>query len=365
MKVGILTYHRAENYGALLQSYALKTYLEGLSHEVSFVDYWPEYHEDYFRILPRIKFKECGLVKKAYLLYLALVWGFARQRRKYVFKQFMFKKLGLPFRPKYTKPSDVCAEFDVVFYGSDQIWRKQKLPGFPGRDPWYLGSDNIIAKKVAYAASIGASAIESSEEIEFIQRLSAFQALSVREESLQTSLRELGRSSVLVVDPVFLLMPERWRELAKESTCRKGKYILLYNLLDSQESKLFAEKLARERHLPVREITKVYGFRKFGSRYIHNASVQEFLALIDNAEVVVSNSFHGVAISILFKKQFYAVGMGKRADRVKSLLKQLNLEERYISANIQNNLPAIDYSGIESLLTRYRTVSESFINGVF
>lgn len=364
MKVGILTYHRAENYGALLQSYALKTYLEGLGHEVSFVDYWPEYHEDYFRIFPRIKFRGCNLAKKAYILYMTLVWGFARHKRKHVFEQFMFEKLGLPARPKYTKPSDVCAEFDVVFYGSDQIWRKQKLPGFPGRDSWYLGSDNIIAKKIAYAASLGASAFESSEETEIVQRLSAFQALSVREESLQESLGRLGVSSTLVVDPVFLLPSEQWRELAKESTCKTGKYILLYNLLDSQESKVFAEKLAQERHLPVREITKVFGFRKLGSRYIHSASVQEFLNLIDNAEFVVSNSFHGVAISILFKKQFYAVGMGKRADRVKSLLKQLDLVERYLSADNQDEMPSIDYSGIEGLLTQYKAVSESFIRGV-
>ena len=56
MKVGILTYHRAENYGALLQAYALMAYLRGLGHDVSFVDYWPEYHEDYFRIFPMKRF---------------------------------------------------------------------------------------------------------------------------------------------------------------------------------------------------------------------------------------------------------------------------------------------------------------------
>ena len=363
MRIGILTYHRAENYGALLQSYALKTYLEQRGYDVSFVDYWPEYHNDYFRIFPRIKFRKSSPLMKAYCLYMLVVWGWARLKRKRTFTHFISEKLGIPSVPKYNKVSDVCSEFDLVFYGRDQIWRKQGLPGFPGRDLWYFGSSNVVARKVAYAASVGASCFEESEQSEIKRNLSAFHALSVREESLQESLEVLGISSTLVADPVFLLQAERWRELSKESNCKKGRSILVYNLLDSPESEKFAKKLAKKRHLPIREITKVYGFNKLGRRYIHGASVQEFLSLIANAEIVVSNSFHGVAFSILFQKQFYAVGMGTRADRVRSLLGQLGIENRYISGD-QLEAKEIDYSVIADSLNRYRAVSESFIEGV-
>ena len=360
MKVGILTYHRAENYGALLQAFALKTYLSQMGHDVSFVDYWPEYHKDYFRIFPRMKFKKGGFIIKIYCLYMAIVWGLARYKRKKIFSHFISEKLSLPVASKYSKASDVCSSYDVVYFGSDQIWRKQGLPGFPGRDSWYFGK-NIVAKKVAYAASIGASVFEETEASEIKQALASFQAVSVREKSLQNSLEALGIPSTLVVDPVFLLAPKRWRELAKEVTPLRGNYILLYNLLDSQESQDFAKTIANEKGLPIKEITKVYGFNRLGRRYLHHASVQEFLSLIDNADVVVSNSFHGVAFSILFEKQFYAVGMGNKADRVLSLLKQLKLDHRYVSGSIFDSTD-IDYSGISELLKQYKSVSESFID---
>ena len=364
MKIGILTYHRAENYGALLQSYALLFYLRNKGFDASFVDYWPEYHRDYFRIFPRLKFREGGLAIKVFCVYMAVVWGYARWRRKRILGGFITEKFGLNSKVKYSNPTDICSEYDLVLYGSDQIWRKQGLPDFPGRDPWYLGSDNIIARKVAYAASVGASSFERQEEYMIKRALSSFEVMSVREESLQLSLERMGMKSTLVVDPVFLLSSKQWRELSLESKQHQNyKYILFYNLLDSSESKCFTENLSRRTKLPIKEITKVYGFNRIGERYVHAASVQDFLSLIDNAEVIVSNSFHGVAFSIIYQKQFFAVGMGNRADRVLSLLKTLGLEKRYITSGkiIEEK---IDYTKITDVLSQYKAESESFIESV-
>ena len=82
MKIGVLTYHRAENYGALLQAYATKTYLQGLGHEVSFVDYWPKYHSDYFRVFPFEKFKKGNIRVKFGLLWRETLWSIFRAIRK-------------------------------------------------------------------------------------------------------------------------------------------------------------------------------------------------------------------------------------------------------------------------------------------
>ena len=331
MKVGILTYHRAENYGALLQAFALKAYLQGKVQSVGFVDYWPEYHKDYFRIFPVKRFMSGGVLSKFRCFYLAIVWGFSRLRKKKKLNAFMCSQLGLNGEAKYNDEKEVISEFDLVFFGSDQIWRKQKLPGFSGMDLRYLGA-GIQARKVAYAASMGKNKLTETERGTMKVLLEEFESVSVRESSLQAELRSMGISSTLVTDPVFLIEKERWKELAcLGNSCRikKGGYILYYNLLGATESTCFAEKLKQKTHLPIVEITKEYSLMHLGKRYVRSASVPEFLAMIENADFVVSNSFHGVALSIVFEKQFYAVGMGERADRVVSLLRQLGLEGRY------------------------------------
>ena len=366
MKVGILTYHRAENYGALLQSYALMTYLKGLGHDVSFVDYWPEYHEDYFRVFPIKKFKEGKLPIKLYCLYMALVWGFARNKRKRVFQRFIRDYFGLGQTIKYRTDRDVCSEFDLVFYGSDQIWREQGLPGHKGRDYWYWGSDNILARKYAFAASMGASSWDSEEKPVLTDFLRRFSAISVRENSLKMLLEDNGIEAVLVSDPVFLLNKTQWQALESSSELRyssySGKqYILFYNLLNSSESSRFAEELSRKTHCPIVEITKAYGFDKLGKRYVHDASVQDFLSLIEHATYVVSNSFHGVALSIIFEKQFFAVGMGNRSDRVRSLLHTLHLDSRYLDEPVLDMINKINYEEVKGLMGELSESSKSFI----
>lgn len=364
MKVGILTYHRAENYGALLQSYALSSYLRSQGFEVGFVDYWPDYHKDYFRIFPRKKFATGGLAAKVLSLYWATVWGLPRYRRKRVLQDFMKRFLGVSGPAKYTGDKDVCREFDAVIYGSDQIWRQQNLPTHKGLDLWYFGSSNIEARKIAYAGSTGPIYLSEEEKGLFKEYLSNFEGLSVRESSLKSLLDSMGLTSTLVVDPVFLLGKQPWLELAtmssKRAAYKKKKYILFYNLLNTKEAKFFADRLSREKNLPVIEITKRFGFRFVGKRYSHCASVPDFLSLIENAEFVVSNSFHGVALSIILGKQFYAVGMGKRSDRVESLLNALEISDRYLS-NGERPAGEIDYKAVEDRLARYAERSKAYL----
>jgi len=364
MKIGILTYHRAENYGALLQSYALLSFLRSLGHDVSFVDYWPEYHKDYFRILPHRRFRQVGVKHKALILYQAIVWGLPRLKRKRVLKHFMYTHLGVAHSAEYSSENEICSEFDVVVYGSDQIWRQQKLPGHSGVDYWYYGSENVRARKIAYAASMGASELAEEEKQKVRQLLNGFEALSVRESSLHDFLDLMGYSSSIVVDPVFLLTAEQWRKLYRSellSNTRKQKYILFYNLLNSPVSSSFAEKLSKLHNLPIVEITKKYGIKQLGGRYVQSASVPEFLSLVDNAEYVVSNSFHGVAMSIIFEKQFFAVGMGNKADRVQSLLQAFHIEERFINEIATVSEDMIDYTVLQNKREKYIQESKIFL----
>lgn len=346
MKVGILTYHRAENYGALLQAYALKTYLQSLGHDVGFVDYWPDYHEDYFKIFTKKRFLEASLRGKLVQIYYLFFWGLIRKRRKVNLQEFMYKQLGLSSKPKYRTKEDVCDEFDVVFYGSDQIWRKQGMKSFPGFDSWYWGADNVKAKKVAYAASMGNVNVDDNDRTFIKACLNKFDAISVREDSLKKLLDSLAVSSELVIDPVFLLDAKEWTKLISDVKPLKDRYVLVYNLLGNDETVRFAEKLANDKNLKIVEITKKYLPFAVGGRYNYTASVEEFLSLIYHADYVVSNSFHGVAFSIIFQKQFFAIGMGNKADRVLSLLNLLGLKERYVNTRIP--IEKVDYCNIQS-----------------
>lgn len=329
MKIGILTYHRAENYGALLQAYAMKTYLRGLGHDVSFVDYWPKYHSDYFSIFPIDFFKSRNIKGKLALIIRFVLWGIPKYIRKCRLQEFMYEHLELQQHPLYTGDSFRTEEYDVVVYGSDQIWRKQNLGGV-GFDDWYFGTDHVQSKKkIAYAGSMGTVDLDGEDESYLLQQMKNFDALSVREKDLHDYLSSKGIESQMVCDPVFLLSKEDWEKLAAPIR-RSKKFILFYNLLNKQESVSFANSLSQKTGLPIIEVNKKLTPSRFMSkRYVSCASVERFLGLIRDAEYVVSNSFHGVAFSIIFEKNFYAVGMGTRSNRVVSLLENAGIPDRY------------------------------------
>ena len=343
MKVGILTFHRAENYGALLQAYALFTYLRNMGHDVEFIDYWPQYHSDFYNLFSANVLKKLNYKGKIYYILMNLLWLLPRLVRKRKLQFFMHKHLGLSNSPMYTNNSCISNKYDIAIYGSDQIWRKQHLGGIDF-DSWYFGSENVSAdKKIVYAGSMGIIETKEADD-EFLKNMMMhFQHISVREDDLQQYLSSLNIKSVLVNDPVFLLSKEQWRSI-EEKPKQNGKYILFYNLLLTSESKKFAEILSKETNLPIREINLKRSFHNLGSRYVRTASIEQFLGLIDYAEFVVSNSFHGVAFSLIYEKQFFAVGMARRANRVVSLLNSIGIPERYSdSGRGLLALPSIDY----------------------
>lgn len=361
MKIGIMTYHRAENYGALLQAYATMTYLRGLGHDVSFVDYWPKYHSDYFQLFPWHQFKKRSYLGRITFGVQLLLWAIPRFIRKKRLRSFIYDNFGVTTKPLYTNDYCKTEKFDIVVYGSDQIWRKQHLGGVDF-DAWYFGSENVQAeKKIVYAGSMGVVDTTAQDNAYVQKMMKNFSEISVRESDLQSYLARLGISTSLVVDPVFLLSKEQWLHVANKHTGNKGKYILFYNLLNTRESMLFAKRLSKEQHLPILEINKRMTFKHIGEKCIMTASVEEFLQLINDAEYVVSNSFHGVAMSLILEKQFYAVGMHKKSNRVKSLLQSTGIPERYIeSGSYYTPGQTIDYTEVSKVLHQLSNDSKLF-----
>lgn len=363
MKIGILTYHRAENYGGSLQAYALKHHLESKGHTVRFIDYWPDYHAKHYYYLNPYDLNKRN--KKGQIVYilntlLSLPWLI---KRRYNFRKFIKEYLGISGSPVFRFNHESCKEeYDAVIYGSDQIWRRQNFPAFEGYDDWYFGSDHINCQvKIAYAASIGSLIRTKDSEVFFQKHLKNFSILSVREKEVKLWLEEQGYHPLLVVDPVLLLKKDDWLRLCKTSNLSTGKYILFYNLLGTPESLSFAKRIAEKHNCEIRELTKNRDLHIDNKRYIKSASVGVFLSLIANAEVIIANSFHGVAFSILFEKEFYAVGMRHLSARVENLLSILNIPERYINTAGYFSV-YIDYKRINERLEMLRNSSVQYLD---
>ena len=366
MKIGILTYHRAHNYGALLQCYALKEYLKKYNHVVEIIDYWPEYHNESYKLLSLKLFSDYSILGKCKFI-LIFIFGFSRilkRRKGYI--NFIYNVLELPKKIRYSNGKDICDHYDVVIYGSDQIWRKQKTLILNGFDEVYFGEYPTNTKlRISYAASMGVIKLleKDSEYLEKI--LKNFNEISVREVDLQNVLKYIGYNANIVLDPVFLLNKEDWNTLIDCSKIKlPSKYIFFYHLTFSTDALILIEKLKLFYGYEIIEIRNVVNPLLIGSRYKYQiASPEDFLKLFKNAEFVVSTSFHGTALSIIFEKQFYITGMGNNSERSRTLLKNLEIGNRYLD-NIEtiDLAEVIDYQQVNIRLVDLQNKSKNFIH---
>lgn len=319
MKIGILTYHRAHNYGAVLQAYALKTFLQSQRKDnVVFVDYWPEYHKDVYRLFRRHFFKSLSLTGKLkYLIYL-LIYAPRLFRQRHVF---------LDFINKFIVPTDkIDANYDVIIYGSDQIWRYQNYPGTDGYNPIYFASDDIASHyRIAYSASMGI--INDTDELRtfLTKALNNFDYIGVREKDLFDYIKPFVSCPIChTIDPIFLLNGNEWEKYIPSNLIGRKYILMLHWQAEADLIPHMAEQISQNANLP---IVKVYGYKYASKSY----GPLEFLSLIKNAEYVVSSSFHGVAFAVIFNKTFFTY-LKSNQHRVLSLLDAFDLQTRFITS---------------------------------
>lgn len=364
MKIGILTYHRAHNYGALLQAYALLKYLKGLGHQAEIIDYWPKYHEEDYKLIPYFRSRRLLGKIKAILL---LIIGYKRtNKRSELYKKFIKDQLNLSEKVLYDNENDLNKiDSDIVVYGSDQIWRRSDYPDFKGYSDVFFGASlPKVKRKITYAASMGIIDIDEKDEDYLKKMLLNFDEISVREQDLKVVVETLVERKIqLVLDPVFLLEKNDWIKLSSISnTIIKEKYIFFYQLTPSEEAIQFTNRLKEHYGYKVIEIRGRVEPLLFGNRYMQTQSPIDFISLIQNAEIVVSSSFHGVAFSLLLEKQFYCMGMKNNSGRVTSLLDSLDVSDRLVS-----NLSTFDfdkkinYQILNRKLSALKTLSENYL----
>jgi hypothetical protein len=362
MKIGILTYHRAHNYGAMLQAFALRRYLQSKGHEVHFIDYCSGKMLREYSVwrLPKSKFLTTEFLVDLLSLCLTAMRRTIRHQR---FCNFSKRYLGVGAKPEYSDGDTVFREnIDLCIVGSDQVWRNRESDGrILGFNPVFFGStlpDSVPC--ISYAASMGVIKPTDADKSFLKQALRRFHTLMVREQSLKQFLDELEFPSDVVCDPVMLLNKGDWNELLPSTRFAEKPYVLYYELLESKETRRAAQAFASRLGACLKVITaRVHPMPRKG--VLQTASPLQFIHAVRDADYVICTSFHGTAFSILFEKQFYVTALRSNSGRVVSLLGELGIDNRYVET-LPDTISNIDYASVEPLKQEFVNKSANSLN---
>ena len=360
-----VTLHRAENYGSILQSYALQEFVKklgqdnGVDIKYQILDVRPKMQERIYSIY-KSGWNLSSAVKNcvAFFNYRKL------KRKKEKFSSFAKELLCLTERYQDEQaPQEEQIDAQYYISGSDQVWnvRSQDF-----EDYFYLDFVKN-GRKISYAASFGPLKIDWTKynRDKYRNFLNAYDYISTREEGSAKNIELLTEKKAEIhIDPTLLLDKEDWRKIQSAVNYKQGKYILLYCLEPSKEQLKIVKAISKKLHLPV-VITKYNNkndiFNTFVKKY--DSGPQDFLALIDNAALVITSSFHGKAFSLIYRKKFYVLN-GKMDNRISDILEKTSLLERSIErfTDIEKvNLGEIDFSVAETFLANQKNRSEAYL----
>ena len=339
MKVALFTYFASSSYGATLQTYATLKMLKELGHEVSLVNY----------IIPE--------PPRSFIIDILLI--LKMKRLKNFRKKYYDNFLTIPYK-SFDDLRNNPPKADFYMIGSDQTWNpeisREKTLGY------FLAFGDDKVKRVTYAASFGKSKWNDTEwlnKADAKKLLQRFDNILIREQSGCELLKnEFGIDSVQVLDPVFLF--PKYPELTRN--IKNNGEIITFKL---QDSPLFYEKmtvLSEKLGTPARILGSLR--KKKGFRSSYPEGIEDWLCALAGARFVVTDSFHGLVISILYHRPFLAcMAIPERFARLKDLLEMLGLEDRIFSINddaesiICRMQKPIDWNRVDSILQKQREKS--------
>lgn len=355
MKIRLMTFHTPKNYGAVLQAFSLMSYLKKFSSDVKVIDY----NTPNLRAKYPLKTKVRGI--KQFIYWLLTRHTYNSQKRKFEkFDLFVKEKLSLTERyESFSELKNNPPSADIVFTGSDQVFNPSRIE--EERKAFYLDFVPNGVKKIAYAASFGVSEIPNDKTEEITEYLKSFNRVAVRENSGVRIMEKLGfNDSAEVLDPVFLNDAEFWRKNAKPYYKRPEDYVFYYRLMNSKESDGAAFNLAREKGLKLVVMTDGL-LKKRADTVLRDVGPEEFLFLLDNAKYVVTDSFHGVAFSLIFKKQFILSDANALTnDRALNLMRMFGIEKQAYAPTYDPE-KELDYNEIELKIASYIEFSKKYI----
>lgn len=371
-RIGIITILKVNNYGAELQAFATQKILQMMGYDAEIIDYLFYKNPQHKRTRLSAPTAKMSLSKhlKERLFPIVANWKSRKFRNAQSKRDEKFEQ----FHRDNTKQSECYRildelkaaklDYDVIMSGSDQVWN----PGiYSSLDPYLLRFGTKEMKRIAYASSFGVSDVPDDVVEYYRESLSDYSAIGVREDKAVDLVKRLsGKDARLVLDPTLLLNREQWMQVAKPVQLPCKKYILIYELANVPYIKQLALHISKETGLPIVRICKNASVEDLEPEItnIIDAGPAEFLSLFDQAEYVVTNSFHGTAFSINFGRNFYTViPNGKdNNSRQRSILKLMGCEERLVmeGSSFPRIIP-VDTDKIGSRLDAERINSLNFL----
>lgn len=347
-RIGTVTFHKANNYGAVLQTYALKQYLCSVGFSCDVLDYRSKTIEGRYKNL-----KIMGSPKKMFRSFLQ---NHINSRRYSKFDRFRNQYIHA-----YQYNEKDLKNFDAVICGSDQIWNLNLTKNDSG---FFL--DFVPGKRISYAASFGVANLTDSQCAFCAKYLSTFSSIAVREpQGAELVSKISGKKADVVVDPVFLLNKNEWiaHFNLKEN---KKKYILVYLFNYTKDSCAFVERLKQKTGMDVYIIDGNIRPAIRGGRYFHTLAPVEWVSMIMNASYVVTNSFHCTAFSILFERTFFempAANEMNTGSRITNLLDLCGLSDGICDISLEEpTLKQINWQKVRKNLVTEILNSKAFLN---
>ena len=342
-KVGILTFHFVDSYGALLQAYALRkaiNKLQGYNAEV--INYIPEH----WKMLPYVNTEEGR-------------YAFTEKRKK--FCNFMKVHLGID--------KEVCTvvkgnDYEYYCVGSDQVWNSL----ITHCDGYYLPHVSVETKKFSYAASIGNSLEDGKLDKEVLKKyLPTFKNISVRERGYCEFVREItGKDCKWVLDPTLLLDAFEYEEIVADKA-ERDDFLFLFWLNKEEQIKgvELANTIARKYNLKIVHSlvdAKKYTFYKDGGCMMYEG-IQDFLWYMKKAKFIVTDSYHGTIFALQYRIPFYTLIYEARRSRIDAISEALGFGDRVIERNLfcSEINDQIDFDGIWNKIYKMREISNDYL----
>lgn len=331
-KIGIITWFRHENFGTALQAVALQRYLKTY-YETELIDYK----------IPAPNNKKPSSAKSFYVfsgkIFKKIDNALHKQQLKQKSENFLSFIETQCTISKYVDSKndyiDLCNSYDILFFGSDQIWNPNWF-----HDCYYANYKEILTPKVSYAPSFGVSNIDASDESKIKHALKTFNHVSVREKTgIDIVQKATGIEPELVVDPTLLISKKDWEGMENTNVHNNDNYILCYMLTDNKNHWKAIRAFSKKKKMKL-VVLPHDGHSLIKSRdVIRNAGPSEFLALIHNANYVITDSYHAVIFSLIYNKKFLIFERhdpnlsGSENSRIYNLLELLNIKDKLLPFN--------------------------------
>ena len=391
-KIGILThYYQSKNIGGLLQAYALPCILNKYSYNTEQISF--DLHI-YKTPAERKKCNELFYNNNSNITLKKIIKYPFSKIKYFILENLNSYKHNIYLSKKIDLQNNIFNEFENVILHSQQVYTISNiLETNKNYDIFIIGSDQVFAtylfclsvyygefatkdkKVIAYGASSNVKQFPPKAEKLFIQKLQRFNAISVRERTLKGYIESITDKKVaIVLDPTFLLSKEEWLKISNPKILPNKKYIFCYFLGNKASwqrkiAQVYADKYGYEViHLPyiMRTIRSADKYLKGQGRY--DVGPREFISLINNAECIFTDSFHGMAFSINFNKNFYVFNRDDKTGsfsmnaRITDTLDMLGLSSRYITSEkaiLYNNI--IDYTKANKILKEEKEKSINWL----